>query len=146
MTFSVLAGWISAALFTCVQVPQIVHLYRVKRVDGISIDSWYIYAVALSFSIAYLLSLQPLPWPVLVNNATSLILLVIQIGMYHAYSNRPNKVLEFIKAGFWSVGPSFVPGECFVSEEESNSRDGSQSVAEDSSIDQGVPSSQNNAC
>ena len=77
-------GWGSFALFLIMQLPQILKMMKTKNIEGVAVQTWVIYTIALSMSGTYLYMFNEVkPWPAILNQGLSALLSLSQVGLYY---------------------------------------------------------------
>jgi MtN3 and saliva related transmembrane protein len=82
MTPSALAdllGYAAAVLTTISFVPQVLHTWRSRRAQGISLGMISLFSLGVALWLAYGVLVQA--WPVIVANAITLVLALFLLGM-----------------------------------------------------------------
>jgi MtN3 and saliva related transmembrane protein len=83
MPITELIGYLAAVLTTCSFVPQALHTFRTRDVQGISLGMYSVFTVGVAFWLVYGLTLAS--WPIVVANAVTLALAGMILGMKVVY-------------------------------------------------------------
>jgi MtN3 and saliva related transmembrane protein len=79
MTLSDALGYLAAVLTTVSFVPQVLHTWRARRAQGISLGMISLFSLGVALWLAYGLMLGA--WPVIVANGVTLALALFLLGM-----------------------------------------------------------------
>jgi MtN3 and saliva related transmembrane protein len=79
MTLTDAAGYLAAILTTISFVPQVLHTWRTRRAQGISLGMISLFSLGVALWLAYGLLLGA--WPVVAANAITLALALFLLGM-----------------------------------------------------------------
>lgn len=82
-----LLGLAAATLTTASFVPQVVHLWRSRNAESISLLTFMVFSVGIVLWLIYGLMLHA--WPIIIANIVSLVLVLIIIALTIRYRRKP---------------------------------------------------------
>jgi MtN3 and saliva related transmembrane protein len=89
MPLTDLIGYVAAFLTTCSFVPQALHTFRTRDVQGISLGMYAVFTAGVALWLVYGLVLAA--WPIVVANAITLALAGTILGMKVVYGARAGR-------------------------------------------------------
>lgn len=84
-----LIGYLAAFLTTCSFVPQALHTFRTRDVQGISLGMYSVFTAGVALWLVYGLTLSA--WPIVAANAITLALAGTILGMKVVYGARARR-------------------------------------------------------
>lgn len=69
-------GWLGAILFSLCAAPQVIHVYKTKQTEALSMLFLQMWLWGEIFSLAYVLSNDVLQWPLITNYVFNILLVL----------------------------------------------------------------------
>ena len=85
-------GWIATGLSLVYKIPQMITLYRIKKVDGLSFWSLVCQTVSYGFYIIHGIVIDDLP--IITMGIISLLQSIFLVSMYCYYCNTTNETIQ----------------------------------------------------
>ena len=87
MGTATLVGYVAATLTTLAFIPQVIHTWRSRNMEGISAGMYTAFAIGLAAWIVYGILLGE--WPIIAANSLTLIMVLFILVMKLRHSRRP---------------------------------------------------------
>jgi MtN3 and saliva related transmembrane protein len=92
MNSTELVGYLAAALTTLAFIPQVVHTWRTRSTDGISLGMYAIFTCGVGLWLAYGVMLAE--WPIIIANGITFVLALFIVAMKMRYDRTPSQTAK----------------------------------------------------